>query len=388
MDVSHTFRSGYQTGIQRVVREFTNNVAIENEYCIAWFPMFTKRFFVELSRDKFVRGGTFEPKGISNQRSARYLQKSFFMLPQFRETLIAFNEWILFLKLVAGQKNLTFHKVKKGDRLLLIDAFWADPKSLSRLKRIEHSDIEVFIFVHDLFPISNPEWFRENQVIQFKETMCQALQMSSGVICSSQFVKSEILSMSQEIPMKHTNVAIVQLACSFPNKESTQTKRSGIVILGTIEPRKNIPLILDWIEKFSPEESVTFIGRRGWESQHTINRLESLVASGKVKWIEDASDVQVISYLARNRVGILASKAEGFGLPILEYAKFGLHVLAHDIAVFREIGMEGMLFFKSIDELQRAYLITKKLSQPQPTQSEYSWMNFSQRILESMDIAD
>ena len=26
IDVSHTFRSGYQTGIQRVVREFVDNV--------------------------------------------------------------------------------------------------------------------------------------------------------------------------------------------------------------------------------------------------------------------------------------------------------------------------------------------------------------------------
>jgi glycosyltransferase involved in cell wall biosynthesis len=371
-----------------VVREFAKNITTENDYCIGWFPIFTKKYFVELGRDELVRSSTLEFQGTSKGMIARHLQKLLFMFPQFRGALISINEWILLIKLLIRKKDVTFHKVKADDRVLLIDAFWADSKSVRRLKRFEQMDIDVFLFVHDLFPISNPEWFRENQVIQFKEAMCQALRMSSGILCSSQFVKSEILSMSHKIPMKHANVAIVKLACSYTNLESAQTQRSGIVILGTIEPRKNIPLILDWLEKYSPEESVLFIGRRGWESQHTIIRLEFLVASGRANWIEDASDLQVISYLARNRVGILASKAEGFGLPILEYAKFGLHVLAHDIPVFREIGAGGTLYFKSIDELQTAYLSTRKLPQPQPIQSEYSWMNFSKGVLANVDTVE
>jgi glycosyltransferase involved in cell wall biosynthesis len=49
---------------------------------------------------------------------------------------------------------------------------------------------------------------------------------------------------------------------------------------------------------------------------------------------------------------IIASKAEGFGLPVVEAFQYGLPVLCSDIEVFREIA-DGRAMFFSLDDPAR-----------------------------------
>jgi glycosyltransferase involved in cell wall biosynthesis len=388
IDVSHTFRSGYQTGIQRVVREFVDNVEKKSDYHLAWFPNFLESYFIELKQSDILGNQSRNPNTRFKNTLDNYTLKILSKFSSLRTIAVNVYEILLFAKLLLRPDRYRLRKITKSDKLLLIDAFWADPRFQKKLERFENLDLKIFFFVHDLFPISNPEWFNERQVAQFSKSVEKAFQVSHTVICSSEFVKSEVLKLFAS-QIKHVDsLQRVKLACSNYAVETDRVERHGIVVLGTIEPRKNINLILDWIEAFSPEENVWIIGRRGWESSETFNRINKLVLMGKVIWLENASDQEVAFHLARRRVGILASEAEGFGLPILEYSRFGLHILARDIPAFREINSAGALYFTSTNDLQKCYLGTIGRPQPPFYQSDYSWRSFTLKILGIIELAD
>jgi glycosyltransferase involved in cell wall biosynthesis len=388
IDVSHTFRSAYRTGIQRVVREFGSNVEQESNCYIAWFPNFLKVYFIELRQTDIRSDRSQRPTGDIKKKLDKYSSKVISNFYLLRTLMIYLHEILLFAKILSSPSNYRIHKIRPGDKILLIDAFWADPRFKRKLERFENLDLRIYLFVHDLFPVSNPEWFNKRQITQFRKSMKKAFQVSHTVICASEFVKSEILKL---FPMQITSIdkiLTVKLACSNLEVETDKVNRDGIVVLGTIEPRKNVSLILDWIEAFNPKEKVWFIGRKGWESPQTFIRMDKLALKGKIIWIEDASDQDVAFHLGRRRVGILASEAEGFGLPILEYARFGLHILARDIPSFKEINSAGTFYFSSAPELEKSYLKTIGLSQPEPYRSDYSWKSFTSIILSTINSND
>jgi alpha-1,2-rhamnosyltransferase len=75
------------------------------------------------------------------------------------------------------------------------------------------------------------------------------------------------------------------------------------------------------------------------------------------------------------RALVIASVAEGFGLPIVEAARHGAAVIATDLPVFREAAGGGAHYFRLLDsdslaEQMRAALIEKPSP---PSVSRISW---------------
>jgi alpha-1,2-rhamnosyltransferase len=81
-------------------------------------------------------------------------------------------------------------------------------------------------------------------------------------------------------------------------------------------------------------------------------------------WLKDASDADLTLLYRNAHALVLASVAEGFGLPIVEAAHHGAPVIATDIPVFREVAGESAQYFRLLDrdslaEKMRAALIEK-----------------------------
>ena len=66
-------------------------------------------------------------------------------------------------------------------------------------------------------------------------------------------------------------------------------------------------------------------------------------------WFDEVSDADV-AYAYRHATSLIfASLSEGFGLPLVEAAKFGLPIIASDITVFREIAGDAASYFEALD---------------------------------------
>jgi glycosyltransferase involved in cell wall biosynthesis len=66
-------------------------------------------------------------------------------------------------------------------------------------------------------------------------------------------------------------------------------------------------------------------------------------ATGRLCWLSDASDEMLGALYRQCRGMVVASYAEGFGLPLEEAGRLGKPILARDLSVYRETGRSGNL---------------------------------------------
>jgi glycosyltransferase involved in cell wall biosynthesis len=79
---------------------------------------------------------------------------------------------------------------------------------------------------------------------------------------------------------------------------------------------------------------------------HLVQRLRNHSERGKrLIWHENASDQGLRELYERASGLLMASEGEGFGLPLVEIARYGKPILVRDIPVFREIiGVHAQYF--------------------------------------------
>ena len=69
----------------------------------------------------------------------------------------------------------------------------------------------------------------------------------------------------------------------------------------------------------------------------------------RLHWLEHADDTDLTQLYRHASALLAASEAEGFGLPLIEAAQFGLPIIARDIAVFRELTQGHAFFFADLN---------------------------------------
>lgn len=125
-----------------------------------------------------------------------------------------------------------------------------------------------------------------------------------------------------------------------------------LLILGTIEPRKNISLVLSWLANnpaVLDEFRVIVCGREGWGASFpqlvADAGLVSQMDRGRIKHIGFASADQRLALLVAAEALIFPSFYEGFGLPALEAMACGTPVLAScSTSIPEVVGPDGLYF--------------------------------------------
>jgi len=260
---------------------------------------------------------------------------------------------------------MLYVKIEKRDQIkfvpndvyITLDAFWNTDKDIARLIHAKNSGAKVLILIHDILPMSHPQWFEKSNIRNFKKFLSEAVNNSDVLLFSSDAVINEFRKR-----FKLSNQAIHKI-CLGSNSIRSNLKRriwnreGCIVMVGTIEPRKNYLEVLKWFRKSQIPNPLIIVGRPGWKSAKVKFIIRIMKMQGKnIKWIKNANDHELSQILERASIGICASKDEGFGLPLREFLEIGLPVVASDIPVFREIESQNIKYFNlgNLHELEAA----------------------------------
>jgi glycosyltransferase involved in cell wall biosynthesis len=135
-----------------------------------------------------------------------------------------------------------------------------------------------------------------------------------------------------------------------------------ILHVGTVEPRKNLPALLDAIAAVRQELGLrtprcVLLGRDGWRSEPIRQRLKSTRnEGGTVHWVKDVADRDLPSFYRNASFTVVASHAEGWGLPVTESLVHGVPCIAADVGGLREAGQDLAAYFdpNDPDGLRRA----------------------------------
>jgi glycosyltransferase involved in cell wall biosynthesis len=213
------------------------------------------------------------------------------------------------------------------------------------------------ITAHDLSWIRYPETHPADRVKVMNQLFPQSLARAAHVITDAAFIREEIITQFGVAPDRITSVPLAARAIFYPRDESDcrpvlalhdLTYRSFILCVGTLEPRKNLELMVRTYastpEAFRKRRPLVLVGMKGWLTSSLESVMRSLVASGQVRPVGFVSDEELAALYASAEVLVYPSLYEGFGLPPLEAMSSGTPVIVSDRSTLPEVvGGAGIL---------------------------------------------
>lgn len=117
--------------------------------------------------------------------------------------------------------------------------------------------------------------------------------------------------------------------------------KSYTLFVGTLDPRKNIDLLLDVYERMPQalrlRMPLVVIGFEGWKSQRTLQRLRRGQSAGWARYSGFVDEAVLPALYAGARVFVYPSRYEGFGLPVVEAMAAGVPVISSNAASLPEV---------------------------------------------------
>lgn len=382
IDITHSASHDYNTGIQRVARSLAREALAYSKRrnaTIECFPVILLNGeFVHVDRWCAARG--FQK---SSRDWAAYWQSLIpdALGPSHRQRL----NWagtrirkLLYPKTLARKAGRLIQswrsvpvsvKPGPGDVILMPDSWWNLPEMFEAVDRVRQDGALVGAMVHDLIPIRFPEFFDHEPRTTFTNWAKRLVGSVDFLVGDAQVAADDLWQYVQEEngPLQKSQVGYVRLGCDI-NRTSLVTisrvpadirrifadqKTAPYLMVSTIEIRKNHHYLLDAFDllwKAGCDVSLAFVGRVGWKCDDVIDRISQHPETGKrLHLFTNVNDDTLKFIYEKSKAVLFSSKAEGFGLPIVEAQHHGLHVFASDIPIFREVAGSGAKFF-SLDD--------------------------------------
>ena len=219
-------------------------------------------------------------------------------------------------------------------------------RRLGQMKQVP--GLRLAVMLHDTVPLDFPEFARQGEPARFATKLAATLTHADVILCNSAATRDDILRHAAGRHCPQLVVAHLGVDLATPDTGAlpplNALPRPYFVSLGTIEPRKNHALLLDtWDEilrRMPPDQvpGLVIAGRRGWRNEAVFARLDTARCMGRqVHELPGLSDGAVAALLHGARALLMPSRAEGFGLPLLEAAARKLPVICAPTAAAREI---------------------------------------------------
>ena len=209
------------------------------------------------------------------------------------------------------------------------------------------------VTVHDLTFVRYPELCTRD-TLQYPELIRRALRRGAHVHAVSQFVAEEVMDVfavdADRVHVVPNGVDPVTAGDPVAGQLLAGGDRY-VLALGTIEPRKDFPLLVnafDIVAAADPDVRLVIAGQSGWGTEGFEAALARAHHRDRVirpGWVDDKSRADL---LAGSSVFAYPSRYEGFGLPPLEAMAAGTPVVTTrtgalpqilgDAAAFVEVG--------------------------------------------------
>ncbi len=217
------------------------------------------------------------------------------------------------------------------------------------------------VTVFDLIPWTHAELLPSRVVRRFRVAAARALPRASRIVAISQATAHGIQQHCPELAHR-TVVAPCGVSEELAADPSCRVDapRHGVLFVGTIEPRKNVPAIVEAARQL-PGVAFTLVGKSGWGSYDLASAIQALP---NVTWLPHVDDRQLTALYRQAAVFVYPSRVEGFGLPVLEALEHGaLPIVSRDPAL-REIVPDDDLVVDAVRPGELARTISVWLENP------------------------
>jgi glycosyltransferase involved in cell wall biosynthesis len=223
------------------------------------------------------------------------------------------------------------------------------------LRRFKLAGGEIWFLVHDILPLSHPQWFTPASRLKYRRWLRVCMAVADGILCVSPVVAVQVeelvlqrygrsepphiitIDLGSDITPGDFEIETSELPMTAGLDVATFTRAA--LVVGTLEPRKGHSDVLaafDLLWNDGHDIPLVLIGRPGWNMDALQDRIRQHPKHGRLLfWLDDVDDEALHAAYRHCRFVIVPSLAEGYGLPLDEALAVGAPVLARDIPVFR-----------------------------------------------------
>lgn len=115
-----------------------------------------------------------------------------------------------------------------------------------------------------------------------------------------------------------------------------------LLYAGTIEPRKNVDLMLNAFAKLETDHELLIAGPEGWNSAHTMQRLRQNQVRN-VRYLGYVPEADMPGLFAGATAFVYPSLYEGFGFPVAQAMAARVPVLTSNASCLPEVAGEGAI---------------------------------------------
>ena len=194
------------------------------------------------------------------------------------------------------RERIELSDMTEGDVFFDLDAAW-----MCRVKRswllplLKKQGVRIVAHIYDIISITHPQYCLERGVYNFMDFIGAHLQYADDIIVNAQATVDELQKLTQRLGISLPPCHVIPLGADFAKQEiitedqvpknvvEAVQDRPYILMVGTIEPRKNHKLLLEAYDKGLKEMGYNIImaGYMGWNMEEFEQKLESHPDYGK-----------------------------------------------------------------------------------------------------------
>jgi len=291
------------------------------------------------------------------------------------------------------------HKVEHKNRVTLIDInslpkfvhpIWYNaivPLDLKRKKiQLYHGlsnelskgipkSIPKVVTIHNLNFLKCPELYNASELTKLNNQSKYACEQAAKIITLSNYTKKEII---EYYSIPESKIEVVYQDCGIRFHKSNTSEgydnvlqkynitEPYILSVGTIEKRKDHLIIIKAFQQlYERNLNLLFVGR----STSYIKELQKYIAKNnlenRVRIITDVTSTDLAALYNNATFSVYASKAEGFGISVLESIYMNCPVITVRDTPMHEIASDAALYFSQGNTEELIEQMTRILSEPE-----------------------
>ncbi len=218
---------------------------------------------------------------------------------------------------------------------------------------------KLVVTCHDVIGMIFPQYFSTSAQLYWKTLLPASLRHADHILTVSTASKRDIVRL---VGIPESRITVTPLAAKSVFQPQTnpalltQVRRTHnlprpfCLAVGTLEPRKNLPFLIEAFATAKREDhDLVIVGKRGWDADNVDQRIKQLHLGDRVRIVEYVAEDEVVQLMAGATALLFPSRYEGFGLPVLEAMACGTPVVASTSSSVPEVAGEAVLYADPAD---------------------------------------
>ena len=193
------------------------------------------------------------------------------------------------------------------------------------------------VTVHDVSFLRHPDTTEPRNLRYLAAQIRNTVDRADAIITDSAFAAREIEELFKTPAGKVTPILLgLEPSITRPSadviaatRRALGLERPYLLMVSTIEPRKNIAFLVEVFEQMEKfDGDLVIAGARGWKFEPIFERIAASKRAARIRHVDYVADAQLPALYAGADLFLFSSRYEGFGFPPLEAMACGTPVVS------------------------------------------------------------